>query len=93
MKYIDFSGTSRQCDSAVLDSIEKQTSVYAAGHGLKNMKIETIENNAWSDPKNERYDIEISFARNPFRRWQKLLFLKGELIDGENFHRRFSEFY
>mgnify|MGYP001029850390 CR=1 FL=1 len=44
------------------------------------------------DP-NGRIDIKIRFARNEKVIEQKLLILKGELIDGETFHKRFSEWY
>lgn len=44
------------------------------------------------DP-NGRIDIKIRFSRDGKLIDQKLLILKGELIDGETFHKRFSEWY
>lgn len=43
---------------------------------------------------NDRIDVSIKFENNkglPIR--QKLLILKGELVDGETFHKRYKEWY
>jgi len=66
---------------------------YATKHNLENVVLETIEDNRWSDSKNQRYDITISYYKGDHIWEQKLLLLKGELIDGKECHRRFNEFY
>ena len=46
-----------------------------------------------TDP-NGRIDIEIRYENSERQLiQQKLLILKGELIDGETFHKRFNEWY
>ena len=67
---------------------------YADKKAYKGVEILKVEDNTWSDPKNQRYDVTIRFiAGNNHLVSQKLLVLRGELLDGETFHQRFKEFY
>ena len=53
-----------------------------------------VENSVWTDPKNQRYDVVIQYVSDEDKRIrQKLLILKGEVIDGKTFHERYHEFY
>ena len=46
------------------------------------------------DAKNNRYDIELRYIdENRQIMGQKLLYIKGEIIDGIEFHKRHDEFY
>lgn len=42
--------------------------------------------------KNQRIDVEICYKTN-FTIRQKLLILKGEVLDGNSFHKRYHEWY
>ncbi len=67
---------------------------YADKNGYTNVEVLRVEDSTWSAPANERYDVEIVYTgkdNKPIR--QKLLMLKGELLDGIEFHKRFREFY
>ncbi len=67
---------------------------YAEKKGLKNVTLHSVEDNQWSDPDNKRFDIDIDYVNvNGIPIRQRLLFLKGEVLDGEEFHKRFEEFY
>lgn len=62
--------------------------------GLKDVTLQRVEDNTYDDPANKRIDVEICYTNaKGFLVQQKLLILKGEVIDGETFHKRFSEFY
>ena len=60
--------------------------------GTKDCFLESILRS--SDTKNNRYDIELRYIdENRCLTGQKLLYMKGEIIDGIEFHKRFNEFY
>ena len=61
--------------------------------GLMNVELHEVEDNTWSDTKNQRFDIVIRYMENNHLIEQKLLMLKDEVIDGEEFHKRHDEFY
>lgn len=67
---------------------------YADKKGYTGVEVQRVEDSTWSDPINKRYDIDIVYTDqdNHLIR-QKLLMLKGELLDGLEFHNRFKEFY
>ena len=71
---------------------------YADRQKLVDVRLVSVEDNSWSDPDNQRFDVYIehsepfpNFGNQRFRR--KLLILKGEVLDGKEFHKRCSEFY
>lgn len=67
---------------------------YANKDGLSNVEVVRIEDNTWSDPVNNRYDIDIICVNSANQlSGRKLLILKDELLDGIEFHKRFKEFY
>ena len=71
----------------------QKVKAYADTHGLEDAVLHSVEDNIWSDPANQRYDIEIRYEKKGHLIEQKLLMLKGEIIDGTEFHKRFDEFY
>lgn len=74
----------------IVDKVEQ----YVFKKALKDVKLLRVEDNTWADTKNRRYDIEISYVDDKGKLvWQKLLILKDEILDGEQFHKRFEEFY
>lgn len=74
----------------IVDKVEQ----YVFKKALKEVKLLRVEDNTWADTKNRRYDIEISYVDDKGKLvWQKLLILKDEILDGEQFHKRFEEFY
>ena len=67
---------------------------YCMKHNLINAYLHSVEDNRWSDPKNGRFDIEIRYINeNGNLMQQKLLYLRGEILDGNEFHKRHDEFY
>lgn len=66
---------------------------YADKHDYHDVRLLSVEDNTWSDEANQRYDIEIDYVSDGGRCWQKLLIMKGEVIDGLQFHKRYVEFY
>ncbi len=66
---------------------------YADRHGLKDVGLAEVEDNRESDARNQRFDVTIEFNDGGHLKRQKLLILKGEILDGEEFHRRAGEFY
>ncbi len=91
-KFIDFSGKGSWTIDKVLEVVTK-IKAYTDKKGYDNVRLFSVEDNTWSDPVNERYDIELSFTSKGKAYTQKLLILKGEVLDGTEFHKRFSEFY
>lgn len=87
-------GPNNVCDLFTTCKILEKVKAYAKAKGYKNVTLCTIEDNSMEDIKNGRWDIEIMHSSESgqlFR--QKLLWLKGELLDGIEFHNRFTEFY
>jgi len=66
---------------------------YMDNAGIKDARIHQIEDQSDVDHANRRFDIEIDYSLNGQMMRQKLLYLKGEIIDGVDFHRRYKEFY
>ena len=67
---------------------------YADAHQYRDVSVTLIEDQTYSDPANNRFNVEI-IATTPEGRMihQMLFYLKGEIIDGNDFHRRHDEFY
>lgn len=67
---------------------------YCKSSNIKNAELCSVESNCLADPENQRYDIEICYSNEAeMLIRQKLLILKGEVVDGKEFHKRFKEFY
>ena len=67
---------------------------YVLMRGISDVELVCVEDNTWADEKNQRYDITIRYTSdNGLFMEQKLLILKGKVIDGKEFHERYDEFY
>ena len=68
---------------------------YTEDKKLKDATLVYFEDSRWEDPINQRFDIDIQYVDETTNHYirQKLLILKGEVIDGETFHKRYNEFY
>ena len=63
-------------------------------HHRKNVELVSVEDNRWEDKDNQRIDVLIRYKKKDgFLYEQKLLILKGEVIDAKTLHKRFTEFY
>ena len=91
VKLINFNDNRWNCN--VLNDIITKTERYITEMGYSEAELVSIEDNSWEDKENCRYDIEIQFMSGKRLVRQKLLLLKGELLDGKTFHKRFGEFY
>ena len=80
-----------------LDEVVRITSLikeYADKHNLKDVELLEVEDNRWEDEVNQRIDVEIVYPDTKgIMIQQKLLILKGEILDGKEFHKRAEEFY
>ncbi len=80
-----------------LDDIIKVCSLvksYATEHNLKDVVLQHVEDQRWEDPENQRFNVNIMYAAETGKlTGQYLLILKGEILDGNAFHKRFREFY
>lgn len=92
---VNWSDTGCFWDLEVLSDIYLKVKAYAESKGYKEFSINSIEDNTEDDPDNNRYDIELFYVspKDGCYMYQKLLYLKGEIVDGITFHNRFSEFY
>lgn len=66
---------------------------YCDDNNIYGAELCSVEDNTWTDTINKRYDVEIRYHVEGQNIQQKLLILKGEVIDGAAFHKRYSEFY
>lgn len=83
-------------DLGLLIDILGKVKNYTDEKGRKDVLVISIEDNTFSDPVNERYDIWIRYAPQKDGACyieQQLWILKGELIDGKTFYERHDEFY
>lgn len=80
----------------LLTEILEKIKAYADRNGLSDVVLASIEDNTFSDPVNQRFDIWIRYApKEEGCIWteQKLLMLKGEVMDCTEFGARHDEFY
>ena len=77
----------------ILNILSKVKS-YTDKKGLKDVELVEIEDSSLCDTENQRFDVVIQCVTPKGLTIQKkLLILKGEVVDGEEFHKRFKEFY
>jgi hypothetical protein len=79
-----------------LNDIISAIKEYADKRGYTAVSILKLEDNSEDDIANTRWDVEIVYlAPNNSKTltWQKLLYLKGQLMDAKEFHARHNEFY
>lgn len=93
LKFVNFSDPLNRWDIDKVILICNEVKRYADKHNLDKVELHRVEDNTWSDKENQRYDIEIRYMKGSHLIQQKLLMLKGELLDGEEFHNRINEFY
>ncbi len=93
MKYYNFSDKNHKCCLDQLFRIVTLIKDYCDRNNLEDVEVLSIEDNTATDTVNQRFDIEIMFRRKGIPVYQKLLILKGEVIDGKTFHKRYEEFY
>lgn len=93
LKFVNFSDPLNRWDIDKVILICNEVKRYADKHNLDKVELHSVEDNTWSDKENQRYDIEIRYMKGNHLIQQKLLMLKGELLDGDEFHNRINEFY
>ena len=82
-------------DLDVLADIRQKTIEYAKLHGLIDCRIIHVSDNSKMDDINIRYDVDIVYHDSVTgnRAKGKLLYMKGEIIDAQEFYKRYQEFY
>ena len=93
LKFVNFNDVLNRWSIDKVIDICNKIKQYAEEHDLVDVELHRVEDNTWSDEDNQRYDIEIRYKRDNQLWEQKLLILKGEVLDGNEFHRRHNEFY
>lgn len=93
MKFVKFDDPQNRWSLDTITDIVNKVKEYADTVGLTDVELREIEDQTWSDPINNRFDITIVYLSGGHLISQKLLLLKGELLNGEEFHKRFGEFY
>ena len=92
-KFINLTDPESFWDLTIVADIIGKVNEYALQSGYTDAKLVEIEDGTASDTVNKRYDVTICFSAEGHTVRQKLLYLKGEIVDGDEFHRRFREFY
>ena len=93
MVLINLSKESNDVDYKMVQRIINEVEKYCHSHEIAQYNIMSIEDSTWSDPVNQRHDVSLRYHKDGHFLEQKLLFLKGELLDGKEFHKRVEEFY
>ncbi len=93
MQFINFGNPANKWSVSTVLDITSKVYDYCRKRGIENAELCTIEDSTWEDKTNMRYDIEIRYNSRGHLIQQKLLMLKGEILDGKSFHERFEEFY
>ena len=93
MKFINFNDNLNKWNVKTILEIVSKVDEYCQKNGIEDAELYTVEDNTWSDTENKRYDIEIRYKAKDRLMQQKLLILKGEILDGNEFHKRYNEFY
>lgn len=94
MQIMNFSDPLNRWSLDTLKMVCDKVKGYTLLHGIENAELLSVEDNTWSDKENQRYDVKICYNKdNGSFVEQKLLILKGKVIDGKEFHERYDEFY
>ena len=96
IKFVNFA-PDEYWDWNIINDVVTLTKHYADVNHFNIIEME-LENNSWSDVRNNRYDITITYRNinddeNKTLIRQKLLFLQGDLVDGKTFHANFQKYY
>ena len=91
--FINFNDPRNNWSLEKVYEITKLIKEYVDRRDYHEVRLLSVEDNTWSDAANQRYDIEITFINDGGFQWQKLLIMKGEVIDGWQFHKRYEEYY
>lgn len=93
MQFFNFIDPLNRWNLDKVDEIVTLVVQYAETHQLKNVELYSVNDNTWADKKNKRYDVVIRYYKDGEICDQNLLILKGQILDGEEFHSRYYEFY
>ena len=93
MKFINFDDPLNRWSLDKTVEVVSKTKLYADSKGYSEVELVEVEDNTWADIANQRIDITITYVKKGHCYRQKLLMLKGEILDGKEFHARFQEFY
>lgn len=80
----------------VVDIVTK-VKEYTDRNGIKDPELLEVEDQSWEERRigfdNNRINIRIRYFEDGKLYEQILLIMKGEVIDGKEFHERYDEFY
>ena len=94
MQFINLMDANPQWSLESVIEITTKIFEYCKAHNIKDASLTRVEDNTWADELNERYDIEIAYTDEAGRETRQiLLYLCGQIVDGEEFHKRYKEFY
>lgn len=94
LKFVNYDDPLNRWKLDTVALIATKLQKYCMEKGLTNVVLHEVVDNRNDDPRNGRFDIQIRYiGESGYIIQQKLLYLQGEIIDGEEFHRRHDEFY
>ena len=94
MEFINFSDEFNRWSLQKVFNIVSLIFSWCNSNGLTDVELQRVEDNSISDSNNERVDVEICYRdMEGYHTRQKLLILRGKVLDGETFHRNFSKYY
>ena len=92
--FINFNEPYNRWDLRILANVVRKVEIYCDVHGIEHVELHKVEDCRWSDPENQRFNIDIRYPNDKgILIEQRLLMLKDEIIDGKEFHKRRDEFY
>lgn len=92
--FINFDDPYNRWDLRILANVVRKVEIYCDVHDIEHVELHKVEDCRWSDPDNQRFNIDIRYPdANGKLIEQRLLMLKDEIINGEVFHKRHNEFY
>ena len=94
MTFVNFNDPLNRWDLDTVKMVCDKVKGYALNKGISDVELVTVEDNTWTDKVNQRYDITIRYTSGDgLFMEQKLLILRGRVIDGKEFHKHYDEFY
>lgn len=94
LKFINLEDSLNRWSLDKVVEITTKLKAYLDEKGIKGVMLHEVEDSTWSDPDNQRYDIDIRYIDEHGNLMQQhLLMLKGEILNGNEFHARHEEFY
>ena len=95
LRFINFGDCYNRWPLDKVISIVTKVKEYTDRNGIKDPELHEVEDLSWEKGEeiNKRINVRIRYFKDNqlYERW--LMIMKGEVIDGKEFHKRHNEFY